>query len=408
MINELGKMSFDFDKSNWMEVNLGQLANEVSKRVENPSLSKFGCFVGLEHFDSGNLKIERFGSTSNLVSATKAFAKGNILFARRNAYLRRASLVSFDGVCSGDAFVLQENHDLIEPGLLALIVNSSNLWDFANSNAAGTMSKRVKWRDLAGYELKIPPLTLQKEISNVIWALDKLLDNYNKTSLKLRTLVKYTFLNELFADVNEKEDFDIYFQNLRPKFEVCYLGDALQSLQYGISESLSTEQLGGIPVLRMNNLQGGAINTDDLKYFKPKNDELNKFILNKGDILFNRTNSYDLVGKTSLFEEEGEYSFASYLIRLKTKEEKLNSKFANLYLNSSIGLAKVRKYRTPGVSQCNINAQNLKKVPIPLPSLKKQMQIVQKIELLESPLKQLEQAINSTKGLREFLINKVF
>lgn len=104
------------DKSKWKLTKLGELADEISVRVDNPSKSKYDRFVGLEHFVSGDIKIKNWGTTENLVSSTKAFQKGDILFARRNAYLRRASLVEFDGCCSGDAFVFRENHDKVVPG----------------------------------------------------------------------------------------------------------------------------------------------------------------------------------------------------------------------------------------------------------------------------------------------------
>ena len=145
------------DKSSWTLTKVGDLANDISKRVDNPGKSEYDRFVSLRNFVSGDIKIKTWETTENLASSAKAFQSGDILFARRNAYLRRASLVDFDGCCSGDAFVLRENHEKVAPGFLAFLMNSNALWDFANSNAAGTMSKRVKWRDLAEYEFLLPP-----------------------------------------------------------------------------------------------------------------------------------------------------------------------------------------------------------------------------------------------------------
>ena len=105
----------NIDKSNWKPTKLGEIAVEISKRIDNPAQSDYERFVGLQHFVSGDVKIKNCGETNNLTSSMKAFEKGDILFARRNAYLRRASMVDFDGVCSGDAFVLRENHDKIVP-----------------------------------------------------------------------------------------------------------------------------------------------------------------------------------------------------------------------------------------------------------------------------------------------------
>jgi type I restriction enzyme S subunit len=142
----MSEKTFNLNKSNWGTAKFGELADEISQRVARPGESKYSKFVGLEHFVSGDIKLKKFGSTNGLASSGKAFEAGDILFARRNAYLRRASLVNFDGVCSGDAFVLREKREKVASGFLSFFSNSERLWNYANENAAGTMSKRVKWR----------------------------------------------------------------------------------------------------------------------------------------------------------------------------------------------------------------------------------------------------------------------
>jgi type I restriction enzyme, S subunit len=182
---------------NWQKISLGEIADEISERIDNPSESGFERFVGLEHFVSGNLKIRQCGTTSNLVSAMKLFQKGDILFARRNAYLKRASMVEFDGVCSGDAFVVRENKDRVVPGFLAFVFNSEALWHYANSYAAGTMSKRVKWCDLAKYILRLPPIPEQKRLADLLWSVDEVIENWINTvgqlELLLRSLMRNRF-----------------------------------------------------------------------------------------------------------------------------------------------------------------------------------------------------------------------
>ena len=391
------------DKSKWKLTPLGELAEDISVRVDNPAKSKYERFVGLEHFVSGDLKIKSWATTENLASSAKAFKAGDMLFARRNAYLRRASLVDFDGCCSGDAFVLRENHDKVVPGFLAFVVNSDALWDFANSNAAGTMSKRVKWRDLANYEFLLPPKDQQAQLAELLWAMDEVIERERDNLDKIVSAKNALFDSTLYSPSEKK---DSYFGKKKSNFMVLKLGNLLSEIQYGISESLS--ETGAIPILRMNNLQDGKLDLSDLKYYSPKNGELDKFILEKGDVLFNRTNSYDLVGKVSIFNVDGEYSFASYLIRLKADSTKLDSRYLNFYLNTPIGLAKIRKYRTPGVSQSNINAQNLKSIEIPLPKSSAQKELMDKIESIETGENLSILKISSSQTLQKSLINQVF
>lgn len=186
------------DKTNWQSTKLGELATEISKRVDNPSESEYDRFVGLGNFVSGDIKIKSWETTDNLASSAKAFRSGDILFARRNAYLRRASMVDFDGCCSGDAFVLRENHKKIVPGFLAFLLNSDELWDYANSNAAGTMSKRVKWRDLAEYEFLLPPKAEQAHLTKLLWAIDEVIERENKVLQKLE-YTYFTLIDNLFS-----------------------------------------------------------------------------------------------------------------------------------------------------------------------------------------------------------------
>jgi restriction endonuclease S subunit len=166
-----------FDRTKWKKATLGDVCDEISVRIDNPASSGNARFVGLEHFDSGNLKIRRWGSTENLESAMKVFSSGDVLFARRNAYLKRASLADFDGVCSGDAIVLRERHEAIVPGFLAFLLNTNRFWEFAIANAAGTMSRRVNGKTLMRFEFDLPPLDQQRRIAEILWAVDNVAES---------------------------------------------------------------------------------------------------------------------------------------------------------------------------------------------------------------------------------------
>src|SRR5687767_8473432 len=116
-------------------VKLGDVAYEVSDRVDHPSTSGYDRFVGLDHFVSGEFRISKWGTTNDLISAMKLFKAGDTLFARRNAYMKRASLADFEGICSGDAIVLRNNEKMID-GFLPLLLNTDHFWEYAIANAA--------------------------------------------------------------------------------------------------------------------------------------------------------------------------------------------------------------------------------------------------------------------------------
>ena len=97
-------------------------------------------------------------------------------------------MVDFEGCCSGDAFVLRENLTEVVPGFLPFVMNSTGLWNYANANAASTMSKRVKWRDLAKYEFLLPPKDQQAELAELLWAMDNLIESHHDTLTRLKKL----------------------------------------------------------------------------------------------------------------------------------------------------------------------------------------------------------------------------
>lgn len=202
LINKLAKQKPEFGnlltKSNCKEYSIGDLAVEVPDRTDNPQKSGIEKFIGLEDFESGELTIEQFSSTEKLVSAMKLCKQGDVLFARRNAYLKRASLTDFDAVCSGDVIVMRANGKIIMPKFLILIMNTDEFWEFAISNAAGTMSKRVKWRDLATYTFQLPELPFQEKILKVFNQLESTLSQLKQQKATLK-LLKQKLLNEILG-----------------------------------------------------------------------------------------------------------------------------------------------------------------------------------------------------------------
>ena len=202
LVNKLTKQNPEFgnllSKSNCQEYTIGDLAVEVPDRTDNPQKSGIKKFIGLEDFESGELTIQKFSSTEKLVSAMKLCKKGDVLFARRNAYLKRASLTEFDAVCSGDVIVLRANEKNILPKFLILVMNTDEFWEFAISNAAGTMSKRVKWRDLATYSLELPNIKIQAKILEVFIQLEKILSELKQQKTTLNNL-KQKLLNEILG-----------------------------------------------------------------------------------------------------------------------------------------------------------------------------------------------------------------
>ena len=156
------------------------LAVEISQRIDNPKTSGYDKFVGLEHYDSGEVMISRYGKTDNLDSSVKLFQKGDVLIARRNVYLRRAGLVDFDGVTSGDSIVVRANDEIIQR-LLPFVFNTKEFWDFANQFADGSMSKRLSPKLLMDYETELPDTNDDRtKLADLLWSVFDTMTSYKE------------------------------------------------------------------------------------------------------------------------------------------------------------------------------------------------------------------------------------
>ena len=199
----------------------------------------------------------------------------------------------------------------------------------------------------------------------------------------------------------EEKPFDL------PKgWEWCRLGDILIVNEYGTSQK-ADDLNGSIPVLRMNNIKSnGEMCYSNLKYVGANIKDLPKLYLEKGDILFNRTNSYDLVGKTGLFEENSRYTFASYLIRLRIYG--ISNKYVHLCMNSNYyRTTQIEPYIVQQNGQANYNGTKVASTLIPIPPLKEQNKIVHKVYSLMQLYNALKEEIQSAKKYASQLMGSV-
>ncbi|EMJ4651351.1 restriction endonuclease subunit S [Serratia marcescens] len=182
-------------------------------------------------------------------------------------------------------------------------------------------------------------------------------------------------------------------------WDVLPLGKLVRSVEYG--SAAKSDVKGAVPVLRMGNLQAGKIDWSDLVYTDDI-DEINKYMLQQGDVLFNRTNTIELVGKTSIYEGGCPAIFAGYLIRINVASDLLDSRFLNYILNTEFSRKYSAKVLSVAVGQANINGQKLKTYPIPLPPTKtEQENIAQALSDTDELLVALEQMIAKKRDLKQ-------
>lgn len=377
------------NKAIWSNADIEQIVDEVSDRVENPSQSEYQKFVGLEDFESGQFKIRKWGSTENLVSAMKLFKKGDLLFARRNAYLKRASEVDFDGVCSGDAIVLREKSK-IEKGLLTFILNTDRFWEYAIANAAGTMSKRVKWRDLAKYKFLLPPPAEQKQIAALFQSIETAMEQVDAQEKNLHQL-KHKLLKDLFS---EKQEFG---NHLKAKdFETV----KFEKIAINISERVEPKKTElatyvGLEHLDADNLKIERTGTpDDVIGTKLK--------IYKGDIIFGKRRAY--LRKVAVSHFDGIASAHSMILR--ANEKNIERDFLPFFMQSDTFMSRAVQISEGSLSP-TIKNKTLAMQEFILPNREKQKELISVFKQFDTTMVQLKQQRTTLKNLKQKLLNEI-
>ncbi|EHB2850906.1 restriction endonuclease subunit S [Campylobacter coli] len=178
------------------------------------------------------------------------------------------------------------------------------------------------------------------------------------------------------------------------------IGECLLKSQYGISINMN-EGGDGIPIYRMNDIDNMLCNFEVKKYALIDKNELQTFRLNYGDVLFNRTNSYEFVGRTGIFYNNREnFVFASYLVRLVCNKEILLPEYLTVFLNTHIGKKEIRRRARPSINQTNVNPEELKEIKIPIFPMEFQLEIQ---NLVKDSHKALEESKELYKKAEETL-----
>ena len=237
-------------------VKFGEIAREV--RTVWKEMREGVPVVGLEHIVPGEMELKKYDLPEEN-TFTKKFCKGQVLFGRRRAYQKKATVATFDGICSGDITVIEPIPGMVVPELLPIIVANDRFFDHAIQGSAGSLSPRVKWEHMANYEFELPTLGEQKVLSNKLWAAYRLKEAYQRLLNATDEMEKSQFL-EMFGNpqtcssgVVGKDVFEfasgkaLTKENLNPEYEYnCYGGNGVTGKSNDYLVEASTIVIGRV------------------------------------------------------------------------------------------------------------------------------------------------------------------
>jgi type I restriction enzyme, S subunit len=393
----------------WVKVQIKDIAETQSGGT--PSTARKEYWDGdVPWINSGKLKDGVISEPSRYITAlglkessARLFPKNTVVIALTGATTGKVGFLGFETSTNQSVTGIFPNDFYISKILFYQLVN---LRKQILNKALGTAQPHINKRIVDETVVNVPPLAEQKRIAD---KLDKLFGHLDIVKTKLDRIpellkqFRQQVLTQAVTGMLTEE-----WRNDPEVWQMLPLKSLVNSISYGTSKK--SENSGTIPVLRMGNLQNGKIDWADLKFTSDKIEE-EKYALVKGDVLFNRTNSPELVGKTSIYEGEQPAIYAGYLIRIKCSNN-LNPYYLNYVLNSPYGRDWSWKVKSDGVSQSNINAKKLSEFLIPYPSLEEQQEIIKRIGQLFAIADNIEQRYNvlekKAEAMPHAMLSKAF
>ena len=360
------------------KVLLGDVAVEHKETCKG---SKDGYpIVGLEHLIPEEITLTAWDEGGEN-TFSKMFRKGNVLFGRRRAYLKKAAVAPFDGICSGDITVIEAKPDRILPELLPFIIQNDDLFDFAVGKSAGSLSPRVKWEHLKNYEFELPDMEKQKELAELLWAMDNTKKSYQKLIAATDELVKSQFMEHLKCHKNDTV----------PLKQVCIKGPQNGFYRKGAEEN------GTIPIMKMKQLFGNAAMCEakDCDLVSITDSELSRFRLTPNDLLFGRRSLVvDGAGKCRRVGEIAQEAiFESSMLRITLDPNKVKPRYLQEWFDSDDGVKAIKSIRAV-TTIAGIKGSDLANLNIPIVPLKEQNDFLLFVQQSDKSKFELEKALS--------------
>ncbi len=340
---------------------------------------------------------------NNINLETSTLNLDELKYLREDFYIAPKYLLSKDSIliCMssgskshlGKVAFIDKDSDYAFGGFMGLIIPKTNarfLYLFMTSPffrshlqkiTNGININNLKFSTLQDVFVPVPAADVQTKIVTELDRIKALIEIKRNQLKDLGTLAQSLFY-ETFGEpfINSKG------------WQIMNFGDLASSINYGTS--LPAVDGGYYPYIRMNNLtDNGYLDLSNLKYIDIPESELDKCLVRKGDILFNRTNSREKVGKSALFDRADKMVIAGYIIRVRAKTDMLDPVFAVRYMNLPEMKEHLRKICRGAVNQANINSKEMASIPFLVPPIELQNQYALKIEAVEEQKKLIETSI---------------
>jgi len=308
------------NKEIWKKAIFGHIVENINVHDKEPISNGINRFISLDHINPGSFKLLRWGDLkTESTTFSKVFKSGDTLFGKRRSYLKKVAVANFDGICSGDILVFRSKNEF-SPRLIPFIVASDRFIDYAVSTSAGSLSPRTKWKDLANFEIKLPPKSEQDKILNLFLTLEKQIEQTEEQEKNLLK-TKRKLLWDIFS---EKHEFGSYLNS--KNYHTIKFGEVAQHISKRVDpDKTDLTNYIGLEHLDPDNLKIERQGT-------PADVKGTKLLIWKGDIIFGKRRAYQR--KVAVSHIEGICSAHSMVLR--EKEDMIRKEFLPYFMQSDL------------------------------------------------------------------------
>ena len=370
-------------------------STEKKKPVEEDRFT----YLGLEHLDSGSLKVTRFGSEVAPIGEKLVMHKGDVLFGKRRAYQKKVAIAPFDGIFSAHGMVLRPKEDVIDKDFFPLFISSDYFLDAAIKISVGSLSPTINWRDLKELEFDLPDMDTQRKLAEVLWSINDTMEAYKKLISATDELVKSQFMEQFSMSQAESNGWSIV--------PVTSVVIKPLSGEWGQEDTDGT----GVKVLRTTNFtDSGFIDYTEVVRRCIELKKVEAKALRDGDILIEKSGGSDTkpVGRVVFYQETSEnFLFNNFTALLRPNTPKLNSRFLFTFLFVTYwnGGTKLYENKTTGIHNLKL-ADYLDNTMIPIPPIEDQEVFAAFVEQSDKSKFELEQALSELTATYKRIITE--
>jgi len=376
----------------WHMVRFGDMAKNISKRVE-PSETNLEIYVGLEHLDSDNLKIKRYGTPRDVAGQKLLVKKGQVIFGKRRAYQRKVAIAEWDCICSAHAMVLEENPETVLPMFLPFFMQSDIFMNRAVKISEGSLSPTIKWKTLSNQKFCIPTIEKQKKLLNIFKKINYCSSQYRSVVDASSVLTESIIQEKIYLNARVKRGKLDSVEAVPKGWRVSSFGEEVDFVGGSQPPSNTFEFEKTENNVRL--LQIRDYKSEEFKTYIPKT--LSKRHCEKEDVMIGR---YGPPIFQILRGLEGSYNVALIKAQPKSSDILKSYLYYALKSRSLFYVIDLLSQRSAGQTEIDMNA--LKNYPFFVPPLSQQKEIVSvldSISILSTNLPEqdmkLHQLINS-------------